>query len=281
MLFHIVNFAGMLVGMSDRYLHGHHESVLRSHTWRTAANSAAYLLPELRPGMRLLDVGCGPGTITVDLAAAVAPGEVVALDASAEVLDVARTNARAAGADGALSFRTGDVYRLPFEDDSFDVVHAHQVLQHLSDPVAALREMRRVCVRGGIVAARDADYGAMTWFPEVAGLQRWQQIYRDTARAGGYHPDAGRMLKSWALQAGFATVRSTGDVWCYASDAEVSWWSDLWADRVVRSAFADQALACGAADVAALRQLRAAWTDWGSRPDAWFLIPHGEVLARV
>jgi cyclopropane fatty-acyl-phospholipid synthase-like methyltransferase len=55
--------------MNDTYTHGHHDSVLRSHRWRTAETSAGYLLPYLRPGMRLLDVGCGPGTITIDLAA--------------------------------------------------------------------------------------------------------------------------------------------------------------------------------------------------------------------
>ena len=76
------------------YTHGHHESVLRSHTWRTAENSSAYLLPHLRAGQSLLDVGCGPGTITADLALLVAPGEVVGLDAGAEVV------AQAAGARG-------------------------------------------------------------------------------------------------------------------------------------------------------------------------------------
>ncbi len=62
------------------YTHGHHESVLRSHRWRTAANSAAYLLPYLRPGQDLLDIGCGPGTLTGDLARAVSPGRVVGID---------------------------------------------------------------------------------------------------------------------------------------------------------------------------------------------------------
>src|SRR5436189_5192562 len=110
--------------MGDIYTHGHHESVLRSHTWRTAENSAGYLLPRLEAGQRLLDVGCGPGTITVDLAHRVAPGEVVGVDASAAVLE----EARRLEAPGNVSFATGDVYGLGFDDESFDVVHAHQVL---------------------------------------------------------------------------------------------------------------------------------------------------------
>src|SRR5674476_1594575 len=153
---------------TDVYTHGHHESVLRSHSWRTAANSAAHLLPYLREGQRLLDVGCGPGTITVDLAAHVAPGPVIGVDTSAEVLERARRHAAELGAP--VSFQVGDVYALDFPDASFDVVHAHQVLQHLTDPVAALREIRRVTRPGGVVALREGDYGAMTWYPPSAGI---------------------------------------------------------------------------------------------------------------
>ena len=134
----------------DTYTHGHAEPVLQSHRWRTVENSAAYLLPSLRPGLDLLDVGCGPGTITVDLAARVAPGWVVGLDLSPEPLAEARAAAERAGVD--VSFQVGDVYALEAPDDSFDVVHAHQVLQHLTDPIAALREMARVCRPGGRVA---------------------------------------------------------------------------------------------------------------------------------
>src|SRR5919112_3295210 len=128
--------------MAAVYTHGHHESVLRSHRWRTAANSAAYLLPYLSAGQTLLDVGCGPGTITADLATLVAPGRVTALEVTAEALDLARAEIGRRGL-GTIDFVVGDVHALDFPDDTFDVVHAHQVLQHVTDPVAALREMRR------------------------------------------------------------------------------------------------------------------------------------------
>jgi ubiquinone/menaquinone biosynthesis C-methylase UbiE len=132
---------------SETYLHGHHDSVLRSHRWRTAENSAGYLLDRLLPEARVLDVGCGPGTITADLAARVPSGEVVGIDAAVDVLSEARAEASRRELSN-VRFETGDVYGLAFGDDSFDVVHAHQVLQHLSDPVAALGEMRRVCRPG-------------------------------------------------------------------------------------------------------------------------------------
>src|SRR6266566_2612603 len=132
----------------DVYTHGHHEAVLRSHTWRTAENSAGYLLAALRPGLELLDVGCGPGTITVDLARLVAPGRVIGIDCAPEVL--AQASAHASGRGVSIELRVGDVYALQLPDASFDVVHAHQLLQHLSDPVRALVEMRRVLRPGGL-----------------------------------------------------------------------------------------------------------------------------------
>ena len=269
-------------GPADVYLHGHHDSVLRSHRWRTATNSAAHLLPHLRAGMSLLDVGCGPGTVTVDLPRSVAPGVVVGLDSAPGVLEEARAHAADAGL-GTVRFEVGDAYRLPFDDSSFDVVHAHQLLQHLTDPVAALREMRRVARPGGLVAVRDSDYGGFTWFPESDGLEEWRQLYREVAAALGAQADAGRRLSSWVRAAGFAPdgIEVGAGTWCYATAEERTWWSRLWADRCVASGFASAALAHGLADEVALEQLAEAWRAWGEEPDGWFVVLHGEVLARA
>ena len=264
----------------DTYTHGHHESVLRSHQWRSAANSAAYLLPHLAPGMSLLDIGCGPGTITLDLAEVVSPGRVVGFDVVADPLDAARVNAEARG-DATTEFGIGDVYDLDLPDDSVDVVHAHQVLQHLSDPVAALREMRRVCRPGGLVAVRDADYAAMVWYPASARLDDWLTVYEDVARSNDAEPSAARHLLAWAHTAGFEDVTSSASTWCYATPEERDWWGGLWADRITQSSLAQQALERGLATPELLDELARAWRAWAAHPDGWFVVVNGEILARA
>lgn len=264
------------------YIHGHHESVLRSHSWRTAENSAAYLLPELKADNRILDIGCGPGTISADLAALVPEGHVTAVDRVADVLEKAAKEAESRGLTN-LSFGTADAHRLEFEDDSFDVVHAHQVLQHVGDPVQALREMRRVAKPGGVVAVRDSDYRAFTWFPELPGLTKWLDLYEEVARAGGGEPDAGRRLKTWAMRAGFTeeAIMATTSTWTFSTEAERSWWGGLWAERSLHSDFAKQAVAGGFADQEELRAISEEWKRWAADPEGWLMIPHGEVLARA
>ncbi|MBP2705095.1 methyltransferase domain-containing protein [Microbispora sp. RL4-1S] len=262
------------------YTHGHHESVLRSHRWRTAANSAAYLVGELLPHMRILDVGCGPGTITAGLAELVPQGEVVGVDSEPGVVDQARGEAERRGLRN-VAFATADVHALDYPDASFCVVHAHQVLQHVGDPVGALREMRRVTKPGGIVAARDADFGGMVWYPDVPGMDDWLDLYRRVARANGGAPDAGRRLHAWAREAGFTDVRSSSSTWCYASPEDRAWWSGLWADRTLHSSYARLAVDGGHATQADLERIAGAWREWGARDDGWFSVLHGEILCRV
>lgn len=263
-----------------RYTHGHAESVLRSHRTRTAENSAAYLLPYLKPGLRLLDVGSGPGTITADLARLVSPGRVVALEASEEVLALTRAEVERRGC-ADVDYAVGDVHALDLPDDSFDVVHAHQVLQHVADPIQAVREMVRLCRPGGVVAARDGDYGAFTWYPASEDLDRWRLLYMAAARANGGEPEAGRNLLAWAHAAGCEDVESSASVWCYGDPATRGEWGQMWADRITKSAIADQLVSSDLATREDLDQISDAWIAWSEDPDGWLMVPHGEILIHV
>ena len=258
----------------ETYTHGHHESVLRSHTWRTAANSAPNLVPLLRPGQSVLDVGCGPGTITTDIARLVAPGRVVGVDRSTAVIDLA---AATDGVDGP-SFHVGNVYRLAFDDDTFDVVHAHQVVQHVAEPVRALAEMRRVCRPDGVVAVRDGDYSSFAWAPLDRRLDRWLELYRSLARHNGGEPDAGRFLLGWMHEAGFSEVRAGASVWCFSTPQDRAWWGGMWADRMHDSAIATQLVELGWSTVDELDEIGAAFRAWADHPAGWFAVPHGEAF---
>jgi ubiquinone/menaquinone biosynthesis C-methylase UbiE len=264
---------------TDRYTHGHHESVLRSHTWRTAQNSAGFLLSHLKSGDALLDVGCGPGTITMDLAELVAPGRTIGIDRSPEVIERARDAADARSLSN-LSFEVGDVYNLNFDDDSFDVVYAHQVLQHLSDPTRALSEMRRVLRDGGWLAVRDADYGEFTWSPPNEGLDRWMDLYHRITRHNDAEADAGRFLAGWVESAGFASLEPSTSEWTYETVEEREWWADLWADRVLYSEFARQGLEYGLATSEELSEISDSFRAWSDSADGIFVVVHEEVLAR-
>ncbi|MHB1906422.1 MAG: methyltransferase domain-containing protein [Acidimicrobiales bacterium] len=258
------------------YTHGHHESVLRSHRWRTAENSAAFVLDRLTATSRVLDVGCGPGTITADLARRVPRGEVVGLDRSPTVIETARAEHSAEN----LSWCVGDVYDLDFDDATFDVVFCHQVLQHLARPIEAIGEMRRVLKPGGVLGARDADFGGFFWAPSDPALDRWNALYHHVARLNGAEPDGGRYLPGWVRSAGLVGLEVSSSTWTFASAAERDWWGGLWAERVTASDLADQLLAHGLCDAAERESLAAAFRRWAASSDGVFVVPHVEVVAR-
>lgn len=265
---------------SPTYTHGYHSSVLRSHNNRTVENSAGYLLTELSAGQSLLDVGSGVGTITADFAKRLAPSRVTALEATEQSLALTRNEIKRQGLDN-VDFVVGDVHALTFPENSFDIVHAHQVLQHVADPIQALREMKRVCKPGGIVAARDADYAGFIWFPQLPELDEWMAWYQQAARVNGGEPNAGRHLLSWAQQAELTGITSTSSTWCLSTPEARHWWGNMWADRILKSKIAEQLLEQNTASQNDLERISKAWRHWASTKDGWLSIVHGEILCRV
>jgi SAM-dependent methyltransferase len=234
---------------------------------RTASSEAAFLLPHLRPGLRLLDVGCGPGTITLGLAAAVAPGEVVGLDLRPEVVEQARAVAAREGAAN-VRFEVGSAYALPYPDGSFDAAFAHIVLMHLREPVRALAEIRRVLRPGGVVGVRDVDFGAQLVFPLTPLWEQYLALRDRVRRHNGGHRSLGRAHRSLLLNAGFAraeagaTVESAGVLSETRSNAAFY--------RAQLPAIARTALAEGWADQATLDAMAAEFDAWAERPDAFY-----------
>jgi ubiquinone/menaquinone biosynthesis C-methylase UbiE len=261
----------------ELYTHGHAPAVVRQHAQRTAGEAAAFLLPHLRPDMRLLDVGCGPGSITRGLAERLPAGQVVGLDLSRETLESARRDAAARGLEN-LRYEEGSVYELSFPDGSFDVAYAHQVLQHLRERGLALSEMLRVVKPGGVVAVREVDWSTVAYFPRDPWIDRFIEVHLRTWYRNGGEPQVGRQLRALFNAAGVASLEITASVWCYATREETVEWGDSYADRLLTSPMGERPVEYGYATRADIESMAAALRAWGSHPDALWVFTHVQAL---
>ncbi|WP_419841242.1 methyltransferase domain-containing protein [Candidatus Poriferisodalis sp.] len=264
----------------DVYIHGHHHAAVAQHAKRTAEDCAAFARHAISEDAQILDVGCGPASITAGLARWAHRGHVTGIEPGGDILNTAAATIAAAGV-GNVTLEAASVYELPYPDDSFDVAYAHQVCQHLSDPVAAVTEMARVVRRGGWVAVRDSDYSTMRPYPASEEITRWREVFRTVSRHNGAEPDAGRHLYAWFRAAGLPQVQMSGAVQQFWTDATRRDWGYSWAERCLHTAFARQAVDYGYSTRDELEWIAAGWRRWADRPDAYFHYVHGQALAQV
>ncbi|KAK4195145.1 S-adenosyl-L-methionine-dependent methyltransferase, partial [Triangularia verruculosa] len=253
------------------------------HSRRTAARDAAYFIPHIKPHFHILDIGCGPGTISADLAALVPQGRVTCVEIAESALNAARDPFSSRSVTNA-DYVVGDVTtRLPFEDDSFDAVHLHMVIMHLPcDPIIALREIRRVLKEGGVVGCKEMVMSTTRWFPVDKRLDVWEKGITGAILESGGSPDMGMGLKYAALTAGFEDhqVKCAASPWCFSDTEAVQFFGDSCAERFKDgSELRERTVKGGHATADEVDDFIQACHDWKEKKGAWFGVMNGELLA--
>lgn len=261
------------------YTMGYSEVILQSQMRATAENNATFLLPYLRPGMRLLDFGCGPGSISVGLAEAVAPGEMHGLDMDETQIELARAESASAGLDNAI-FHVGDVTDMMFEDNFFDVAHCRNVLMHVPDTAAVLAEVKRVLKPGGIIACREMIIGSGFSHPELGILGRSWDMFEDLIRANDGHPQMGKDMKGHIQEAGFADLGMNASFSVYSTPEEITFMHGVIDRWFLSQDVMEVAVKYGASTERLVNDLRVAFDRWKDDPAAFFAFAYGEAIAR-
>jgi ubiquinone/menaquinone biosynthesis C-methylase UbiE len=243
---------------------------------RRTGQVAAFLAPHLRAGMRLLDCGCGPGSITVDLAQAVAPGEVIGIDLREDALAQGRALARERGIAN-VTFQTASVYQLPYPDGSFDAAFACAVLQHLAAPLAALKEMRRVLKPGGVIGLVDGSSAITFRYPTNSLLDKWDRLRALEREHNAGRPSDALHLRALLREVGFARTQASGEM---TTEAGPPAGSPEETRRVaqhhlirLRGVLGELAIAQGWTTKRELEQIAEALIAWGEAPDAFYARP--------
>ncbi|MEP6592629.1 MAG: methyltransferase domain-containing protein [Acidobacteriota bacterium] len=245
---------------------GYDATAVRLMAKRTASSHAAFFLPHLAPGHRVLDCGCGPGTITVGLADIVAPGEVRGLEIEASQVEMARAQAQDRR---NLTFDIGSIYEIPADDASVDRVHIGAVLMNVQDPPRALREVRRVLKPGGAVGVREADQGGDLIAPSDPVITQGLALYTKLRKYNGHDPFLGRRLRGLLDEAGFERVSVSASYESHGTPDEIKALTDFWRGMITQSNVATQLLELGWANQFALGVMASKCSSFAQRPDAF------------
>ena len=262
----------------EQYTMGYGPAATAIMAIRTAQTHAAFFLPSLKPGMSVLDCGCGPGTITIGFAELVAPGQVVGTEIEDSQVALARENAAKRNVSNAR-FELANIYTLPFESASFDAVFISAVLSNLREPVRGLREAYRVLKPGGVIGIKEFDHGGDIFYPLDSALKQYNECYWRLRSENGHDPESGRKVGAFLLDAGFRDVKMSASYESMADPAALrriaggfaGLLSEGWGD-----AFKDR----GWATAEAIREMSDAWLRFPTTHGAFYAGAWCEVLAQ-
>ena len=264
----------------ELYTHGYSEQVVGLMARRSLTGTLGFLLPHLKPGMRVLDCGCGPGSITADVAELVAPGQVIGVDIEPGQVEAARRRAEERGLANAR-FEVASLYELPFSDASFDRAYAHTAVQHLREPLRALREIRRVLAPGRLPGLRDDDWGAYLWEPRDPLVELAMDLIFKVMRRNGGDPFYPRHQRRLLREAGFVRTAGSASAGCFGTAEAARYWAEVTIAHNSAPAFVQTVLEQGWADEGTLAATQEALRAWGEHPDAYLAIMNCEAIGWV
>ncbi len=260
------------------YTRGFSERALAAPMRRTAESNAAYLLPYLVPGLRVLDFGCGPGSLSMGIASYISPGELHGVDMEESLIEIARTKASQTGQSNAI-FHVGDATVLPFEDGFFDIAHGHNILMHVPDTRALLTEVKRVLKPGGIIACREMICESAFAHPDLGIARRLWELFEDLVATNDGHPQMGKEMKTHILDAGFTDIRMSASFTTYSTPQEINYVRHEMLEWLMSPEITDAAIKYGAWTEDLSDNIRAIGDKWVERPDAFAGTAYGEAIA--
>ena len=262
------------------YTLGFSDAILEAFRRNTAEANAGHLLPHLESGQRILDFGCGPGSISLGLADAVKPtGEMHGIDMEKSQIELARAMASARGCDNAV-FQVADVADLPYEDGYFDAAHCHVVLTHVPDTARALKEVKRVLKPGGLISCREMVCLGSFTHPDFGVIMKSWEIFADLLEADDGHPQMGRELKRHLLRGGFEDVEITANYDIYSGPEDVEFIYNVALQWFVSDEIMDAAIQYGAATREWADRIKDAYVLWREHPGAFCALAYGTAIAR-
>jgi SAM-dependent methyltransferase len=246
---------------------------------RSAAVYADFVVEHLTENTRLLDCGCGAGSITVGLAGRVQL--VVGVDLDAPALKPAAAYVASRSVRNVL-FVAADARRLPFADADFGAVLLHSVVETVSDPATVVREACRVLVSGGLLAAASVDYGGLlVEGPHRETLERFFAVRERLWSFDGIaRSRAGRELRGLLRRCGLMSVSASGRYISYGTATEVRAFGEDRASECENSWFSSRARAHGLLTEDELHQTQQAWQEWSASPDSFLLFAWCHALGR-
>ena len=266
--------------MTDIYIMGYSEAYLRILSARSAAGTCGYLMPYLKPGLRVLDVGCGPGSISVGLAEGIVPGELHGIDIEPSQVEMAAQAAVDRGVSNA-EFSVADLRDLPFENGSFDVVHCNDTLAFIPDTEAALNEIKRVLKSGGILGWREIimDLFMIHPDPDPHPASQAYAVFADTLESDDGHPQMGKELAEHLGRAGFTDIRVSASFEMFASPERLKLLYELGNQWFFTANVQSPATQYGAATQRMFEELMQSRERWYHAPGAMGAFAFGEALA--